>query len=61
MVATLMASELPLGTSVGSGPASDQRHTGINLSSLGPESGLGSDVSLHPMMDVADVAALLVS
>ena len=56
-----MASELPLGTSVGSGPASDQRHTGINLSSLGPESGLWSDVSLHPMMDVADVAALLVS
>lgn len=43
IVATLMASERPLETS------------------LGPESGLGSDVSLHPMMDVVDVAAWLVS
>ena len=61
IVATWMASEHPLWTALGSGPASDQRHAGINLSSLGPESGLGSDVSPHPMTDVADVAALLVS
>lgn len=60
-VATLITSECPLWAILGSGPASDHRHSGIYPSSLGPESELESEASLCPMMDVADVAAFLVS
>lgn len=45
---------------LGSEPASDHCHSGINPGSLGPESGLESEGSQCPIIDVGGIAALLV-